>query len=179
MTPEQKQRAIKLIAGWRAVFWRDAGNDMAALLQELIDAPAPSVPDEFYNAVTNLSVELEELVAETSGVYGLHLNGAPSPWEEILEGGRFERISSLHVVQNLLAAQQPEQPADLVRDAERYRWLRDPSTDVATVIDKKVGWREYDEQTKTGGYGIYEYRGGDELDAAIDAARAAQKGGES
>lgn len=41
MTPEQKQRAIKLIAGWRAVFWRDAGNDMAALLQELIDAPEP------------------------------------------------------------------------------------------------------------------------------------------
>ena len=41
MTPEQKQRAIKLIAGWRAVFWRDAGNDMAALLQEMIDTPEP------------------------------------------------------------------------------------------------------------------------------------------
>lgn len=41
MNEEQKQRAINLIAGWRAVFWRDAGNDMAALLQELIDAPEP------------------------------------------------------------------------------------------------------------------------------------------
>lgn len=93
---------------------------------EMVNPPAPSVPDEFYNAVANLSVELEELVAETSGVYGLHLNGDPSPWEEILEGGRFERISSLHVVQNLLATRQPkqpeqqEQPADLVRDAERH-----------------------------------------------------------
>lgn len=78
---------------------------------EMVNPPALSVPDEFYNAVTNLSVELEELVAETSGVYGLHQNGDLSPWAEILEGGRFERISSLHVVQNLLAAQQPKQPA--------------------------------------------------------------------
>ena len=97
---------------------------------EMVNTPAPIVPDDFYNAVANLSVELEELVAETSGVYGLHLNGDPSPWEEILEGGRFERISSLHVVQNLLATRQPKQPeqpaqpAELVRDAERYRWLR-------------------------------------------------------
>ena len=107
--------------GWTDCSETDEG---AIALYTAPPAPAPSVPDEFYNAVANLSVELEELVAETSGVYGLHLNGDPSPWGEILEGGRFERISSLHVVQNLLAARPPEQPADLVRDAERYRWLR-------------------------------------------------------
>lgn len=46
MNEEQKQRAINLIAGWRAVFWRDAGNDMAALLQELIDAADAAIAAE-------------------------------------------------------------------------------------------------------------------------------------
>lgn len=32
----------------------------------------------------------ESLINESKGVYGLHLNGDPSPWEELLEGGRFE-----------------------------------------------------------------------------------------
>jgi len=85
--------------------------------------PAPSVQDGLREAVSNLTTELEELIAETSGVYGLHLNGDVSPWEEILEGGRFERISSLHIVQNLLSAQQPEPPADLVREAELVKLL--------------------------------------------------------
>lgn len=30
------------------------------------------------------------LIAETSGVVGLHLNGDFSPWSDLLEGGRFE-----------------------------------------------------------------------------------------
>lgn len=65
---------------------------------------------------------------------------------------------------------EPAPPADLVRDAERYRWLRNPDTDAALVLDKKVGWREYDEGTRTGGYAIYEYRCGDDLDEKVDAA---------
>ena len=46
----------------------------------------------------------------------------------------------------------------LAKDAERYRWLRNPDQDVALVLDKMVS------------SGVYEYRAGDELDAAIDAA---------
>jgi hypothetical protein len=49
----------------------------------------------------------------------------------------------------------------LRKDAERYRWLRDPQSDVALVIDKRVGPAFWD----------YEYRAGGELDEAIDAAR--------
>ena len=30
------------------------------------------------------------LIADSSGVYGLHLNGDPAPWDELLSGGRFE-----------------------------------------------------------------------------------------
>ena len=134
-------------------------NNQSEQHLEMVNAPVPSVPDEFYNAVANLSVDLEELVAETSGVYGLHLNGDPSPWGEILEGGRFELISSLHVVQNLLAARPPEQPADLARDAERYRWLRTYNTAKHPAVTEAF------------------FLGDENLDAEIDAAIAAEKGG--
>ena len=30
------------------------------------------------------------LINESTGVYGLHLNGDPAPWEELRVGGRFE-----------------------------------------------------------------------------------------
>jgi len=40
--------------------------------------------------------DLSGLIDESSGVYGLHLNGDPSPWEELLPGGRFERITNFY-----------------------------------------------------------------------------------
>jgi len=33
---------------------------------------------------------ISALIADSSGVYGLHLNGDPAPWDELLSGGRFE-----------------------------------------------------------------------------------------
>lgn len=60
-------------------------------------------------------------------------------------------------------------------DAKRYRWLRNPQTDVALVLDKRTGYVPPDENIPgVGGYHAYEYRAGEELDAAIDAALAAQ-----
>ena len=58
----------------------------------------------------------------------------------------------------------------LKADAERYRWLRNPDTDPAAVIDKQVPWVNLDGDTQT----IWEYKAGEELDAAIDAARTAK-----
>ena len=46
----------------------------------------------------------------------------------------------------------------LRKDAERYRWIRNPDQAIGHVIDKMVS------------PGIYEYRAGDELDDAIDDA---------
>jgi hypothetical protein len=34
--------------------------------------------------------DLDDLIAESHGVYGLHRNGDPAPWEELTEGGQFE-----------------------------------------------------------------------------------------
>jgi hypothetical protein len=33
---------------------------------------------------------VDDLIAESEGVYGLHLNGDPAPWDSLTEGGRFE-----------------------------------------------------------------------------------------
>lgn len=63
--------------------------------------------------------------------------------------------------------------AELQADAERYRWLRAPDTDVSLVLDKVVGYEPIG-PGGTGGYNLYEYRAGDELDSAIDAAIAAK-----
>ncbi|WP_374258451.1 hypothetical protein, partial [Aquabacterium sp.] len=63
-------------------------------------------------------------------------------------------------------------PDDIVKDAQRYRWLRAPDRDVSLVLDKVVGYEPIG-PAGTGGYNIYEYRAGEELDAAIDAAMLA------
>lgn len=34
--------------------------------------------------------DITVLIAESDGVYGLHLNGDPCPWDHILEGGYME-----------------------------------------------------------------------------------------
>lgn len=54
----------------------------------------------------------------------------------------------------------------LKKDAARYRWLRDESIDPGAVIDKKVGTFN----SEDGGYPIWEYRAGKDLDDAIDTA---------
>jgi hypothetical protein len=61
--------------------------------------------------------------------------------------------------------------SDDARDAARYRWLRNPDIDVGMVLDKRTGWVPPEEgMPGIGGYHTYEYRAGDELDAAIDQA---------
>lgn len=62
----------------------------------------------------------------------------------------------------------------LRKDAERYRWLRNPDQDVALVLDKVTGEIPVD-KFGCGGYRTYEYRAGVELDDAIDAAMAAKE----
>lgn len=34
--------------------------------------------------------DFDNLIGSSGGVYGLHLNGDPAPWSEIMPGGRFE-----------------------------------------------------------------------------------------
>lgn len=48
-------------------------------------------------ALSGLVDDINGLIEESDGVYGLHLNGDPSPWSELVEGGRFERLTHLSI----------------------------------------------------------------------------------
>ena len=40
--------------------------------------------------------EIIDLMSESYGLTGFHLNGDIAPWSEVEEGGRFERLTSLN-----------------------------------------------------------------------------------
>jgi len=65
--------------------------------------------DGLANALSELLNEIDGLMGESAGVYGLHLNGDPSSWSEIEEGGRFERLSSMSKARAVLAKATGEQ----------------------------------------------------------------------
>jgi hypothetical protein len=44
----------------------------------------------FKASLENVTTSVEGLISDSGGVYGLHLNGDPAPWQELTEGGRFE-----------------------------------------------------------------------------------------
>lgn len=78
--------------------------------------------------LTALAREVWDLVAESQGVAGLHLNGDIAPWEELLPGGRFERLSSL-----------PEPPRDINTEVIRpFRPALEPP--VAGEVAELVEW---------------------------------------
>jgi len=93
--------------------------------EPLFRAPQPApIPAEWRDAVVGLVDDIDGLIGESTGVYGLHLNGNPSPWDELTEGGRFERLTHLEQVRSMIAAApQPsdhsEQPLDMVANGIR------------------------------------------------------------
>jgi len=66
--------------------------------------------------------------------------------------------------------------AEYKADAARYQFIRNPVQDVALLIDKRTEWVPEDENVSgVGGYWMYEYKAGEELDSAIDDAMNARK----
>lgn len=52
---------------------------------------------------------LDDLICDSSGVYGLHLNGEVAPWGTLLEGGQFEEwLLPLSEMKEALDAARPE-----------------------------------------------------------------------
>ena len=77
--------------------------DLEAQVHHLRDsAQMVPVSREALETLRLLVYEIDCLVDESDGVYGLHMNGDPSPWGEILPGGRFERLCSLEAARSLL-----------------------------------------------------------------------------
>jgi hypothetical protein len=182
MTAEQKQRAAELLAAWRATAYALHGDRMAALQQELVDAPEP------------------EPVAKTTGYYGGHLTistvdgrvlpfgtalylaqpapSVPDGWMRAIDEALVvhhidiadssdgyeeakKKLNELLAINSDIARDCSEPPADVARDAERYRWLREERFDKPYAV------------TNEHMNAVYE---GDDLDKAIDAAIDRQGG---
>ncbi|AKJ37019.1 hypothetical protein U876_08860 [Aeromonas hydrophila NJ-35] len=74
---EGQEREIRKLARTTA----DAENKLADALDQC---------DELLAVLKKLSGDVEELMKESGGVYGLHQNGEPAPWAELVAGGRHE-----------------------------------------------------------------------------------------
>lgn len=55
------------------------------------------------NAAQGLIDDIDCLMSESEGVAGLHLNGDLAPWNELEPGGRFERLTHLDLLREVLA----------------------------------------------------------------------------
>ena len=94
-------------------------------------AQAEPVNARLREALQALLDEVDGLTGESQGVYGLHLNGDPAPWDELLPGGRFERLSSMDEARAALAAADAQAPKPLTEEqieaAMRSAWSPDIS----------------------------------------------------
>jgi hypothetical protein len=59
--------------------------------------------EELLSVLDAVVGEIIGLIEESTGVYGLHLNGDNAPWGELENGGRFERLSTLPSAVDLIA----------------------------------------------------------------------------
>lgn len=73
-------------------------NEIAAFAKEEDAQLAAAAPD-LLRELQGLLDDIVGLIEESDGVYGLHLNGDVSPWSELVQGGRFERL--LHIKSSL------------------------------------------------------------------------------
>lgn len=70
--------------------------------------PEP-VNQQLLAALKGLTEDIQCLIGESSGVYGLHLNGDLSPWVDLEAGGRFERLTNLPDAHAAIAAAEAAQ----------------------------------------------------------------------
>lgn len=150
--------------------------------------PQSDLPDEESAAPTSHPIPTGATGEDGEKIYHFEQRSRFGPWIEVekptAKSVEFVKRSDATPAgdsQDLTLAQKYEDACIAAnanaRDAERYRWLRDPKIDPALVLDKRTGYVPEDESVPgIGGYHTYEYRAGEELDAAIDAAIAQQKG---
>ena len=151
MNAEQKQQAKQLIADWTNVsktstpaVWFLNGDCMAGFLRDLIDAPEPEpvayVTGYYAGYLSIATIDGRVLPAGTALFTAPPAPSVPYGWRPFLtdvitaagllehgkrDNGLAGRIGKF-AFDAMRAAQTPaEPPADVARDAERYRWLRD------------------------------------------------------
>lgn len=67
--------------------------------------------DAAVEALRGLVSSVDALVSDSYGVVGLHLNGDVAPWDELLQGGRYEEwLAALEDARAILAGHAPATP---------------------------------------------------------------------
>lgn len=61
--------------------------------------------------------QVVNLVADSRGVAGLHLNGDEAPWDELEKGGAYERLQDLHAAMDAIKEELAKPPAKPVGQA--------------------------------------------------------------
>lgn len=91
---------------------QDEDRRILSVIWEAKDVPTEPVNARLLEALSALLDDIEALIGESAGVYGLHLNGDVSPWSELEEGGRFERLSSMSRAREAISAAEavPKEP---------------------------------------------------------------------
>lgn len=123
MAELEGQEPVAWIYDWQAPedLIRDWSTNNAAEIPEgatnirpLYARPVPAEPvnARLLDALSALLDDIEALIGESAGVYGLHLNGDVSPWSELEEGGRFERLSSMSRAREAIAAAAHTEPVN-------------------------------------------------------------------
>ena len=134
MTADQKQRANGLLSAWRATAYALHGDRMAALLQEIIDAPEPEpvarVTGYYAGYLSIATVDGRVLPAGTALYLAQPAPSVPDGWKHDCAGILANDVelwvdSCPHCGKpRPAAAPTPaEPPADVARDAERLDWL--------------------------------------------------------
>src|SRR5690606_11550652 len=133
-----------IIGGENADPWRKAeqNREIAERLEAFL--MNPDVPrDRVYGLALSLVKDLGELMADSGGVYGLHQNGDPAPWETLTAGGWFEDwLSSYDRLRDELDRVAPPKRGDARQ--ERPRRIGESPSEVRARVDQAVKLSEHD-----------------------------------
>ena len=97
----------------------EAVRSFAIASQRGATTPASAGEGELRALASSLVAEINDLINESGGVWGLHLNGDDATWADITVGGRFERLPSLHDLKIALAAPAASAEGDLRKALDR------------------------------------------------------------
>lgn len=90
--------------GWQTL------EDMVCFAEAVAVAAAAQAENKrLLSVLQGLAGEVLDLISESDGVAGLHLNGDLAPWGELVAGGRFERLAHLDIAEALIAEKNLQQ----------------------------------------------------------------------
>lgn len=130
------------------------------------EQPAEPVNQQLLDALRKLTNDVTDLINDSGGVYGLHLNGDLASWDELTEGGRYEEwlLGPTDTRAAIAAAEQIEEIKRLADECmKEARWVGVVAQTHGGESDlHRANWKASDARLA--------------LHAALDALRGSQRG---